>query len=113
MIMYKSYKSASKTEIILWCDGQKQISGKLRPPPATEENEGSSKKSLTPCGDAIRKAMDEVTIIYQKLDEKHHGAYSPEQLKMWANLISSGSHTSYDTAPNKRFFLGRILVPVT
>ena len=26
--MYKSYKSASKTEIILWCDGRKQISGK-------------------------------------------------------------------------------------
>jgi len=104
--MYQSYKSASNTEIILWCDGRKQISGKKRPSPATEENEGSSKKSRTPCGDAIRKAMDEVTIIYQKLDEKHHGAYSPEQLKVWAHLINNGSHTSYNTAPNKRFFRG-------
>jgi len=54
--MYKSYKSASKTEIILWCDGLKQISGKKRPSPATE-NEGSIKKSRTPGMDAIRKAM--------------------------------------------------------
>ena len=73
--MYKSYKSASKTEIILWCDRRKQVSGKTRPSPATEENEGNSKKSQIPSGDAIRKAMDEVTIIYQKLDEKHPGAY--------------------------------------
>lgn len=89
--MYKSFKSASKTEIILWCDGQKQISGEKRPSPATEENGGSSKKTQTPCGDAIHKAMDEVTIIYQELDEKHHGAYSPEQLKVWAHSISNGS----------------------
>ena len=88
--MYKSYKSASKTEIILWCDGQKQISGKKRPSPATEENEGSCKKSQTPSGDAICKAMDEVTIIYKKLDEKHPGAYYSEQLKVWAHLISNG-----------------------
>ena len=26
--IYKSYKSASKTEIILWCDGRKQIAVK-------------------------------------------------------------------------------------
>ena len=88
--MYKSYKSASKTEIILWCDGQKQISGKKRPPPATEENEGSCKKSQTPSGDAICKAMNEVTIIYKKLDEKHPEAYYSEQLKVWAHLISNG-----------------------
>jgi len=25
------------------------------------------------------------------LDEKHHGAYSPEQLKVWAHSISNGS----------------------
>ena len=50
--------------------------------------------------------MDEVTIIYQKLDEKLHVAYSPKQLKVWAHLISNGSHTSY-TARNKRFFHGR------
>ena len=57
--------------------------------------------------DATRKAMDEVTIIYQKLDEKHPGAYYSEQLKVWAHLISNGSHTSYDAASNNRFFHGR------
>ena len=105
--MYESYKSAGKTEIILWCDGRRQVAGKKRQSPTTEENEGGSKKSRTPCGEAIRKAMDEVTIIYQKLDEKHHEVYSPEQLKVWAHLISNGTHTSYDIAPNKRFFHGR------
>ena len=104
--MYKSYKSASKTEIILWCDGQKQTTGKKRPLAAAEQNEGSSKRSRTPCSESIRKAMDEVTTIFQNLDEKHHGTYSPEQLKVWAHLISNGSHKSYDTAPNKRFFHG-------
>lgn len=39
----KSYKSASKTEITLWCDGRKQIAVKKRP--ATEKHEGGSKKS--------------------------------------------------------------------
>ena len=73
--MYKSYKSASKTEIILWCDGRKQTAGKKRPSAAAEENEGGSKRSRTPCSEAIRKAMDEVTTIVQKLEEKHHGIY--------------------------------------
>ena len=88
--MYKSYKSASKTEIILWCDGQKADFREKRPSPATEENEGSCKKSQTPSGDAICKAMNEVTIIYKKLDEKHPEAYYSEQLKVWAHLISNG-----------------------
>ena len=35
-----------------------------------------SKKLQTPCGEATRKAKDEVTIIDQKLDEKHHEVYS-------------------------------------
>ena len=104
--MYKSYKSAGKTEVILWCDGRNEAAGKKRPLPSAEENGGGSKKSRSSCSETIRKTMDEVTTIYQKLDEKHHGAYSPEQLKVWAHLISSGSHKSYDEAPNKRFFHG-------
>ena len=76
----------------LYCGvmAKKQISGKKRPSPATEENEGSCKKSQTPSGDAICKAMNEVTIIYKKLDEKLPEAYYSEQLKVWAHLISNG-----------------------
>ena len=37
--MYKSYNSASKTEVILRCDGRKQAAGKKRPSPAAEEME--------------------------------------------------------------------------
>ena len=48
--MYESYTSAGKTEIILWCDGRRQVAGKKRQSPTTEENEGGSKKSRTPCG---------------------------------------------------------------
>ena len=50
--------------------------------------------------------MDEVTAIYQTLDKKHHGTYSPEQLKVRTHLINNGSHESYETVPNKRFFHG-------
>ena len=103
--MYKSYSSACKTEIILWCHGRKQTR-KKRPLPATEDSDGGSKRSRTPCSEAIRKTMDEVTAIYQTLDKKHHGTYSPEQLKVWAHLINNRSHESYETAPNKRFFHG-------
>ena len=63
-------------------------------------------KTQTSCNEAIKKKKDEVTIIYKNLDEKHHGTYSSEQLKVWAHLIHNGSHKSYDTAPNKRFFHG-------
>ena len=39
--------------------------------------------------------------IYDELVKKHSGKkYTDPQLKLWAKLIQSGMHDSYDTPPN-------------
>ena len=57
-------------------------------------------------GEASSK-KSEVDQYFQKLTEKHKGAYSPEQLRAWAHLIQMNMHDSLDEPPDKPFFRGR------
>ena len=45
--------------------------------------------------------MREVAEIEDDLHLKHKGAYSEEQIRMWAHLIQMNKHTSYEELPNK------------
>ena len=76
----------------LYCGvmAKSRFQGKKGHPLLQKKMKAAVKKSQTPSGDAICKAMNEVIIIYKKLDEKHPEAYYSEQLKVWAHLISNG-----------------------
>ena len=42
--------------------------------------------------------------VYEKLQDKHKGKYSPEHLRTWAGL---GKLESYEEPPDKPFFRGK------
>ena len=44
-------------------------------------------------------------VVYEKLREKHNGSgFSNEQIHMWAYLLATKRHDSFDLPPAKRFF---------
>ena len=90
--MYKSYKSANKTESILWCDGWKQIPGKKGHP-------------------LLQKKMKAAV----KNREHLLGMQSVKQWMKWPYLPKITWEAYSHTAPIIRdFFMEeRILVPVT
>jgi len=48
----------------------------------------------------------EVDEIYDELQKKHEGAYSPEQLRAWSHMIRLKTHHSFDAPPDKPSFRG-------
>ena len=110
--MYAAYDTAKKTEVIIWCEGRKLGgSGTSRSTlkrPASDTDEGPQKKACrTTVAEKNSRKLEEVETVYTKLDEKHHGKMSSEQLKVWAHLVSMGKHESLEIPPDKPFFRGR------
>ena len=89
-----------KKEILLWCYSAQESC--KRPHPPDESDEGSSQKRSR-YSKQIDK-MREVEEIEDDLRSKHEGAYSEEQIRMWAHLIQMNKHTSYEEPPNKKFW---------
>ena len=50
---------------------------------------------------AIREEVEE---IFSELQEKHSSAYTPAQLRLWANMLQVGTHKDYDNPPNVPMF---------
>ena len=95
--MFEQHKD--KKEIMLWCYSYNKTKSKR-----------SRSRSPVPHStryDSHLKKVSEVDQIFQKLDEKHKGEYSPEQMRAWSHLIQMGKHTSYEDPPDKPFFRGR------
>lgn len=89
--MYSKYSPG--TEIFLWCDGKIPSSPKQKAP-----DEGSVTK---------RQAREEERdSIFKDLKEKHADDYSIPQLRLWARMISTGSHDSLDDPPRVPMILG-------
>ena len=89
-----------KKEILLWCFSAQESC--KRPHPPDESDEGSSQKRSR-YSKQIDK-MREVEEIEDDLRSEHEGAYSEEQIRMWAHLIQMNKHTSYEEPPNKKFW---------
>lgn len=103
--MYREYRAAGKTELILWCDGHTQTSGSTNKRSTSGCSEPvTHKKARTSCDDLNSKTLDEVDVVFNELDEKHNGKFSVEQLRMWAHLVNMGKHTSLDVPPDQPFF---------
>ena len=86
--MYSHYDPGSK--INLWCEAKAKLEVK-----ETDENDVPpvSKKKIS------REAVDdEVDTIFQNLREKHPKMEAPK-LRLWAKLIQTHRHESYDDPP--------------
>ena len=110
--MYAAYDTAKTTEVIIWCEGRKL--GGTGPSRSTQKrstsdsDEGQQKKACrTTAAEKNSRKLEEVETVYTKLDEKHHGKMSSEQLKVWAHLVNMGKHESLEIPPDKPFFRGR------
>jgi len=65
---------------------------------------GEEKASSSKYESHSTKRLALVDDIYEKLQDKHKGKYSAEQLRTWAHLLQMGKHESYDEPPDKPFF---------
>ncbi len=91
-------KHARKMEVLLWC---------------YSDSSGSTGSVYAGKGKEVRacqynnhtKKMAEVDDIVEELEKKHHGKYSPEQFRTWAQ-IHVHKHESHDEPPDKPFIRG-------
>ena len=51
--------------------------------------------------------QSEVDEVYEELQKKHKGSYSPEQLRAWSHMVRLKTHDSLNEPPDKPFFKGR------
>ena len=100
--MYEASKGTR--DVTIWCNG---------PAPYSEPVRGRKQQAVGTEGASAPKAsrydthvdkMAEVTAIEDKLQEKHSGMYTDQQLRSWAHLIQMKKHSSYDEPPDKPFF---------
>ena len=97
------YNAHNKKKVInLWCYTEETCSrGKKRSRSPGDEKASSSKYESH---STKRLALVD---IYEKLQDKHKGKYSPEQLRTRAHLLQEGKHESYEEPPDKPFFRGK------
>ena len=94
--------SGKDNTITLWCDAR------VDPP-----TDGSSKKKRSghdeePTSKRARKEKD-IEDIFETLREKHSvEAFSDPQLRLWARMYVSGSHTDLDHPPQVPAITGRV-----
>ena len=79
--------------------------------PAGEEKRHHANKAS--CSDLITNRLKEVEYAYDKLESKHRGSYSKEQLRTWAHLIQMDKWSSYETPPNDPLFKNRTVDSAT
>ena len=100
-MMYSCYERGAKVN--LWCEAKvkeavpekKHANDENEPPPSAK------RKKATP-----REQLEEDTdVIFQDLKEKHPKMEAPK-LRLWAKLIQSGRHESYDTPPQIPLIIG-------
>lgn len=91
-VMYE--KHAGRRSILLWAYS---VSGKEK---STSQKKGTNYEEH-------RRSLSEVDEKYEALRKKHGTKYSPEQLRMWAQLIRLGKHESMEEPPDKPFWRGR------
>ena len=107
-------KHKKSKEMRLWCydDGELGQSTQRKTTAKTStshspEHGPESKRPRTTKYDGFVKKLAKVDEIFKKLDEKHQGKFSPEQLNAWAHLVQSGKYAILDVPPDMPFFRGK------
>ena len=102
--MYKEH--SEKTEIIVWVFRRQE-----------KEGHSTTKRARSPIAqEAVKKRKTsvvntqkllEVEEIVDKLNKKHEGRYTPEQINVWVHLIHMKKVQSFEEPPDKPFFRGK------
>ena len=93
-------KCSPGSEIFLWCDGRI---------PSDEDSQGTSSKEKPQTDGSVSKRQareEELDSIFLELKEKHGDDYSVPQLRLWARMITSGTHDNLDDPPRVPMILG-------
>ena len=93
-LMYESI-GTKKHEVLLWCDARsKELSrtsrGSKKFAEATETRSPSKRKIIE--GD--------ISETVSELKERHKSNYTMPQIRLWARMIASGNHDSFDDPPS-------------
>ena len=93
-LMYESI-GTKKHEVLLWCDARsKELSrtsrGSKKFAEATETRPPSKRKIIE----------DDISETVSELKERHKSNYTMPQIRLWARMIASGNHDSFDDAPS-------------
>ena len=96
-------KHYGKKNIYLWCDihSEEAAAPKKGNSPVALGGGRSSKYS------SHLQNIEKVDKIYDQLQEKHMGKFTPEQLRNWAHLVQMGKHGCMEEPPDKPFFRGQ------
>ena len=101
--MYEASKG--KCDVTVWCYGPalycEPVRGTKRQQAVGTDGASAPKASRY---DTHVDRMAEVATIEDKLQEKHSGKFTDQQLRSWAHLIQMKKHSSYDEPPEKPFF---------
>ena len=82
---------AGKEFIFVWCDGNEQeVGGESIPKKRVKRDTLSSKRA---------EKEEELEDIFQTLETKHGSNFSTPQLRLWAQMIVTGSHSDIDIPP--------------
>ena len=100
--LWELVANGKKEKVVLWCvaqnDGSANTSHKRQS--CDEENSKVCKKSRL----GIEEKRELAEEYEQKLKEKHADAYSKFQYKLWAEMLSTGVHTSLEEPPSAAMF---------
>jgi len=88
-LMYDKFKMPG-SEIFLWCNGRE----------VQDNTKGKSQVN-----NKRQAREEELDSIFKELKEKHD-TYSGPQLRLWARMIASGTHDSFDEPPRVPMILG-------
>ena len=93
-----------KDQIILWCF-HTVLPQPTRPLKRPRESDtlAQNKPKASRYEQHVDKMM-QVKQIEEKLEEKHSGQFTPEQIRAWAHYIQSGKYDSLDAPPNLPFW---------
>lgn len=96
-LMYETIGS-QKREILLWCDGRSEAV-KSRDTTARGSKRKSSEGNENRAPNKRKQIEEEVTDNIAELKSKHALRYTLPQLRLWARMIASGNHDSFDDPP--------------
>lgn len=93
-------------KITLWCDGLVDRSGNCRKWAQTEDVGSDSEPTISrPPKRKQTDREDKVQEIVDNLKETHSSHYTSMQLRIWAEMIASGMHSSLEAPPNTTMFV--------
>ena len=99
-IMYEIYKD--QHELTIWCVGNYQDENE-EPSSATASKKRKSDQDAQKSS-RRQSIRDEVDEIFMELKEKFESKYTPQQLRLWANMLQVGTWKDQENPPQNPMF---------